>query len=398
MTAPLLVLGAGEDQLPIYREAGRRGLPTIAVDRRDSGPGVRAADEFLQISTHDGAAIAASLAGRAIAGVATAASDACLASVVALTEHFGVRRWMSPTAAATSMDKALFREVMAKAGIDGPGWVTGDDAERLTAAAGCLHLPVVTKPVDASGSHGAGLVRTPAELAGAIRVAVEASPTGRAIVEEFVEGRNLTVEIFFLAGQARLVVVTEKRLTGSGFVVEGHRCPADISAEARRRLATASLAVAQAMEVRDGPLNLDFILTADQEPIVLEAGARLGGNGFPLLVQAMRGVDPAQAMVGLSLGETIDLEPVREDYGLLHVISSPLTEPAVLGAVRGVAAAQALPGVAFAEVYPRPGELVHPFIRSAHKLGYVGVVGATASEAEARLQAALALIEIELTP
>lgn len=396
MTAPLLVLGAGEDQLPIYREATRRGLKTIAVDRRDSGPGVRAADEFLQISTHDGDAIAAALAGRIIAGVATAASDACLASVVTLTEHFGVRRWMSPTAAATSMDKALFREVIAKAGINSPGWVTGGDPERLTAAAGRLQLPVVTKPVDASGSHGAGLVRTLDELGAAIQVAVEASPTGRAIVEEFVEGRNLTVEIFFVAGQARLVVVSEKRLTGSGFVIEGHRCPADLSAEVQQRLLAASIAVAQAMELRDGPLNLDFILTKDQEPIVLEAGARLCGNGFPLLIQAMRGVDPVRAMVGLSLGETVDLEPVRAEYGLLHVISSPLPEPAVLGAVRGVAAALALPGVAFAEVYPRPGELIQPFTRSAHKLGYVGVVGATASEAETTMQAALAAIEIEL--
>jgi biotin carboxylase len=294
------------------------------------------------------------------------------------------------------MDKALVREMIAKAGIDSPGWVTGGDADRLTVAAERLQLPVVTKPVDASGSHGAGLVRTARDLGSAIQVAVEASPTGRAIVEEFVEGRNLTVELFFVEGQARLIVISEKQLTGSGFVIGGHRCPADISAEARQRLIAASIAVAQAMELLNGPLNLDFILTTAQEPVVLEAGARLCGNGFPLLIQAMRGVDPVRAMVGLSLGETVDLEPVREKFGLLHVISSPLTEPAVLGAIRGVTTALALPGVAFAEVYPRPGELVHPFTRSAHKLGYVGVVGATASEAETNLQAALALIEIDL--
>ncbi|MFC0623273.1 ATP-grasp domain-containing protein [Kribbella deserti] len=398
MSSPLLILGTGEDQLPVYREATRRGLRTIGVDRSSSGPGGPVADEFLQISTHDGEAIAAALAGRTIAGVATAASDACLASVVTLTERFGVRRWLSATAAAASMDKALFRRMMADAGIGGPAWVAGDDAGYLIAAAGRLRLPVVTKPVDASGSHGAGLVTTPAELPDAIHVAVDASPTGTAIVEEFIAGRNLTVELFLLDGRIRLCVISEKQLSGSGFVIAGHCCPAELSALARQRLVAASAAVAKAMEVCDGPLNLDFILTPGGEPIVLEAGARLCGNGFPLLVKAMRGVDTVRALVSLSLGEPVDLEPAMDRFGLLQVIASPLAEPATLVSVNGVAVARELPGVAFAEVYPQPGDVIHPFTRSGHKLGYVGVAGDTAAAADQTLRAALALIEIDLAP
>lgn len=37
----LIVLGASEEQIPLYQEARRRGIPTIAVDMRSTPPRFR---------------------------------------------------------------------------------------------------------------------------------------------------------------------------------------------------------------------------------------------------------------------------------------------------------------------------------------------------------------------
>jgi biotin carboxylase len=396
--APLLVLGAGEDQLPLYREAGRRGIPTIGVDQNANRPAVPLADEFLPISTRDHRDIHAALAGREISGVVTAASDASLESVVELTRQFGVTPWLSGTAAATSLDKAEFHRVTAAAGIPAPAWYAGGSTEDWQRVAGRLGYPLVLKPVDASGSFGASLIAEPAELEPGLAVAVAASPSGTLIAEQYVAGRNLTVELFFVGGRPALRVVSEKVLGGpTGFLICGHRCPADLGTEEDRRVAELALAVADAMEVRDGPLNIDVILPPNGSPIVLEAGARLCGNAFPRLVREMSGADTIAAMVSLGLGEPVRLTSTRARHGQLRVLASPLAEPARVLSVDGLAQARTQPGVVFADVYVDRGDLVQPFLRAAYKMGYIGVVGDSAADADSALRAALSMIRIELS-
>lgn len=396
MSRPLLVLGAGEDQVPVYREAARRGLPTIGVDMSTDRPGVALADEFLPLSTRDHEAIAQALAGREIAGVASAASDACLQSIHVLSGVFGTPQWISHTAAVTSMDKAAFRRLMTAIGVPGPAWTAGQDLVAVAAAAAEFSMPVVAKPVDASGSRGTQLVTDSQLLPEALAYAAAGSLSGTVIVEEYVPGRNVTVELFMAGGEPGFLTVTEKRMADRrNFVINGHRCPADLPAAVRHRLEQESARISLAMEVRDGPVNLDFIISPRGIPVVLEAGARVGGNGFPALVRAMSDVDTIAAVVSLAIGEPFDVRPKADRHAMLHVMASPHRQPLRLTVADGADRARALPGVAFAEFYLRPGQTVHPFTCSANKIGYVAVVGDDHAEAQRTLDLALAQINIE---
>ncbi|MFE3830943.1 hypothetical protein [Streptomyces sp. NPDC059092] len=80
----LLVLGASEEHIPLYQEAQRRGIPTIAVDMRADAPAFRCADAALRISTRDVEAIAHALGDVRPAGIVGGASDAALATWHAL--------------------------------------------------------------------------------------------------------------------------------------------------------------------------------------------------------------------------------------------------------------------------------------------------------------------------
>jgi biotin carboxylase len=394
-TEPLLVLGASEEQLPIYREARRRGLRTIAVDQRRDRPALAEADAFIQVSTRDHRAIAAALDGVVPTAVVSGGSDASLMSWHELSALYRTPLRYPRKAAAASMDKAVFHEIVRRTGLAGYRWVRTTGADEPAAAG--LDLPVVVKPADASGSKGTTLVTARAELAPALAYAAAYSVSGGIMIEEFVAGRNLTVEVFLRRGSAIFSVITEKRLLpGPGFLIGGHTCPAVVGQTARRRVVEIAVRLCEAMDLTDGFAHFDVILAADGTPYLLEVGARLCGNGYPRLMRAVYGVDTVAAQLDLVLGRPSDLRPERTGHGIIHVLTSPSDREGVLADVKGLDKVRALPGVADVEVVTPIGGVVRPFTDSGNKLGYVVVTGDTPAAAEARLTDALDTLELDI--
>lgn len=396
---PLLVLGASEEQLPLYREARRRGLRTIAVDQRRDRPARAEADAFVQVSTRDHRAIAAALDGVVPTAVVSGGSDASLMSWHELSVLYRTPVRYPRKAAAASMDKAVFHELVRRAGLTGYRWLRTTGAGDRAVPASGLDLPVVVKPSDASGSKGTTLVTERAGLAPALAHAAAFSVSGEIMVEEFVAGRNLTVEVFLRHGSAIFSVITEKRLLpGPNFLIAGHTCPAVIGEPARRRVVEAAVRLCEAMDLTDGPAHFDVILAADGTPYLLEVGARLCGNGYPRLTRAVYGVDTVAAQLDLVLGRPFDLRPEHACHGIIQVLGSPSGREGVLADVRGLDEIRTSPGVADAEVVTPIGGMVRPFTDSGNKLGYVVVTGDTPAAAEARLAAALDTLELDIKP
>lgn len=393
----MLVLGASEDQLPVYVEARRRGIATIAVDQRQDRPALAYADEWLPVSTRDHDGIVAALGGRRPTAVVTAASDAGLWTWHELSRRYDLPYRYPAAAARVSLDKATFHEVVKATGVPGYRWHRSTDPAALTRAACELGFPVVVKPPDASGSKGVSLVERLADLPAALAYAGGFTTGGALLVEEFVAGRNLTVEVFMQGGRVGFAGVTQKRIVpGPHFVIGGHTSPADVDAKTRARLVDTAERLCRAVGLVDGPANFDVIVRADGTFAVLEANARLCGNAFPSLMRQTAGVDTVAALVSMALGEPFDLTPTRHGAGIIHVLASPLPHEGVLTAVRGVAEARALPGVVTCEVYAEPGTVVRPFVQSANKLGYLVVTAPDVPTAESRLAAALDVLKLDV--
>lgn len=100
-----------------------------------------------------------------------------------------------PEVMAIAADKATARAIVAEAGVAVPAGQVVWAGERST-----LTLPVVVKPVSADNSVGVSLVRAPAELAGAIDLALDHGEA--ALVESYVElGREVRCGIVVRDGE-----------------------------------------------------------------------------------------------------------------------------------------------------------------------------------------------------
>jgi len=92
---------------------------------------------------------------------------------------------------ALAMDKVASKRLVAEAGIDTPPYEIWDDRRLQDTPQSTLPLPLIVKPVDQGSSVGTAVVRQPEDLLPALRETI--SQFGRALVEQFVVGEELTV-------------------------------------------------------------------------------------------------------------------------------------------------------------------------------------------------------------
>lgn len=396
--SPLLVLGASDDQLPVYREARRRGIPTIAVDKRRDLPALRLADEHLAMSIRDPVAIAEALGERVPRAVIASGGELGIWSWQVLSERYGTPYRFPHSAALASTDKAAFLRTAEAAGVNTHRWRHGTDPTALAAAATEVGFPLVVKPADGSGKRGVRLVEAPGQLPEALAASAAESYRNELVLEELLRGRDLTVDVFLTGGRVAFAAVHEKLTAGGAdFRVRGHVTPAPLDATTHRRLVDTAERLCEAIGLTEGPADFDLFLGEDGGIEVVEVNARTPGEAVPLLIRETYGVDLIAALVSLVLGETPDLTPDREQgVGLLHMLASPLATPGVLRAVRGVEQVRHLPGVARCEVYAEPGTRVPPFPRLGHEVGYLVVVADDRDQAHQALSVALDRLEIDV--
>lgn len=388
----LVVLGASQEHIPLYQEARRRGMPSIAVDVRRDAPGVGWADAALTVSTRDVAAIAAALEGCGPAGIVGGASDAALASWHTLSARFA-GGYVYPKRALAACDKVASRALAAACGIAGCPWVFSHDPATVVAKARQLRFPLVVKPSGGSGSRGVTRVDRPAGLAAAVAHARSYGGDQAVIVEELARGRPLAVQVFMAGGQAVMACALDKRLWPDTFVVRG-LCTAELPDAVYERVRSAAERLCRALGIVDGPASVDMALDTDGQVRFIEINPRLGGDGVPRLLAAAYGVDVVRAVVAMALGEPFSglLRPTRASHAGLELIGSPVGVAGELVSWGGVAEACHVRGVTDIALYAQPGDRVWPHHHSGRTIGLVVAAGATPAQACAAVAEARGLV------
>ncbi|MFZ4765060.1 MAG: D-alanine--D-alanine ligase family protein [Roseimicrobium sp.] len=220
----------------------------------------------------------------------------------AILEQLGVAyTGAGVTASRVAFDKAQSKEKFVAAGVPTPRSqiLRLDGVDSLE-----LSLPVVVKPICEGSSVGVHIVRTEAELAGALEDAKRFG--GTTLAEEFIEGKELTVGVI---GELVLPVIHIEPvsgfyninnkypwMTGAGKTL--YHCPAELDVLTTEKVQSAALAAMKAVGVEVYG-RVDVMLRADGEPFVLEINtipgmtvssllpkaAKASGMGFPQLVE-----------------------------------------------------------------------------------------------------------------
>jgi len=369
----------------VLRAARDRGLFVIALDRDPAAPGFGYADRRAVVSTEDEPAISMLAAAEELDGVIAAGIDWPVAIAARVAARLGLPHPLTPETAALAVSKQRQRDRLAEHGVPQPRW------QLVTHAPDDMEAPCVVKPPDRQGQKGLTLVRDRDRLAEAVAEAVSASRTHVALVEELIEGPEVTVNAFSTDGVFHPLTVND-RLTADepAFgVALAHAWPSEHETEGAVEVAEAA---ASALGIENGPTYTQVVLSP-AGPTVMELAARVGGGHDAELCLAALGIDLNGLALAAALGEPVEI-PAPQPVGgaCVRFLVAP---QGTLERVEGIDEALAQEGILDARVYRRPGWIFTPLRRGADRAGFVLATGSSRNDALAKADRAAELIRFE---
>ncbi|MFH9468966.1 ATP-grasp domain-containing protein [Streptomyces clavifer] len=311
-----------------------------------------------------------------------------------------------PGPAAEAMENACrkdaTRRILDAAGLPGPRFAVCTDAVAAAEAARAIGYPLVVKPVDLCAGMLVRRVDDETELAAACD-ALAGFPvnargqlrTPHILLEEFLQGPEVSVETVSYAGTTHVVGVTDKSVGGApAFIETGHMFPAALGPDDLAAATGTALRAGAALGLDDVVAHTEIKLTPDG-PRVVEVNPRPAGNRITELVRHVTGIDLAAACVDVALGREPDLR--RRDTGLRSAAIGFLVPEAAgtLASVEGAAGMRDADGVLEVQM-AEPGRKVGAADSNNAYLGHVMAGDAAGLGARDRVESLLAAVRPRL--
>lgn len=301
MKKKLAIVGASYLQLPLVQKAKEMGLEVHCFAWEEGAVCKPLVDHFYPISTVDKEKILEVCQNVRIDGICTIASDVAAPTVAYVANKMGLIG--NPyESAVKANNKYLMRNAFMAAGVPCPQYkmvTSAKDAHSME-----WSYPLIVKPTDRSGSLGVTKVLTPDELSPAVEKALSVSFKKEAMVEEFIEGREISVEFISYKGRHYPLQITDKVTTEAPHFVElEHHQPSSLSHEMFERIYDITKNALNALGITNGASHSEYKITKEGRIAVMEIGGRMGGDFIGSdLVKLSTGYDFLKGVINVALG------------------------------------------------------------------------------------------------
>ena len=319
----LAIIGASYLQRPLAEKAREMGLRTICFAWAEGAICADLVDVFYPISIVEKEQILEICIKEQIDGICTIASDVAAPTVAFVAEKMGLVG-NSYEASLKANNKWLMRQSFSSAGVVCPQFicVKGEICD-IAFVQSSMSLPLIVKPSDRSGSLAVNKITDWAQLPSAIQEAQSASFKNEAMVEEFIEGREISVEFISYQGKHYPLQITDKVTTGAPHFVElEHHQPSTLSDAMYTNVYGITERALRALGITNGASHAEYKITDDGRVYIIEIGARMGGDFIGShLVQLSTGYDYLRGVIEVSLGIFIESVISQQKYAGVYFLS-----------------------------------------------------------------------------
>lgn len=301
------VLAGGLPQIELIKQLKSRNITTVLADGNANALARPYADIFYQIPIFDVEKVKEVAVREQVDFLITVCADQVLLVVAQVSEMLGLPCYIDYQTAQNVSDKIYMKRIFWDHNIPTSRYVEmeGLDWNEIRK----LRYPMVVKPVDAYSSKGVRKVWNDQELETCFAEAAQISRTGGVIVEEFVQGDEISVDVYVENGEAKLLCVSnsEKINDADRFIIFRGRYPVAASEALLEEIRRVAQMIADAFGLKDSPMLIQMI-TDGERVSVLEFCARTGGNMKYLLIRRSCGFDVIKAVIDLTVGQKPHVE------------------------------------------------------------------------------------------
>lgn len=393
MTKKVMFIGAGRHQLRGIQKAKEMGLFVIATDGDSTAPGLGLADMSYVLDVKDIEANLDIAKKNSIDGVLAVASEVSLKTVGTITEKLSLPG-SNLSVIDRCTDKGLMRDSFLKGGVASPKSYAVYSYEEALEKANKIQYPVVIKPADNAGSRGVRMVCAEQDLKEAYLRAFENSRKGKVLIEEFMEGVEVSVEAFMYEGRMNIIALSDKVRTPPPYLVDiAALFPIKYPNNVQEEIIEVARKAIEATGIEVGPVHMELIMTKDG-PVPVEVAAR--GPGFKIFTDILpniTGIDLLKALIQISLGETPDLKKTRNMSAAIKFID---TKSGILKKISGLEEAKKVKGIYELELYAKEGDKVFNLTCGSDRIGHIISITDNREKAEKAIEEATSLLKLEV--
>jgi biotin carboxylase len=402
----LWIVGGGVESVPGILSAKEMGLRVVVSDGNPDAAGFDHADEHFVVSTYDverhlHLASNYNRTARPLDGVLCVASDVAF-TVASIAHELGLPG-IAPKTARLSQDKLAMKEHFRAAGVPIPWFEEVESSGQLESLVKTRGLPLVLKPVDSRGARGVLQLKNGIDLAEAYANSRACSPTGRVMVEEFLQGPQISSESIFVEAGTTTPGFSDRNYEYlerfSPYIVEnGGEQPSRLDGVNRRSAIRTVEEAAQSLGLMSCTVKGDLVITPEG-PKIIEVALRLSGGWFATdQIPLATGVDIVVIAIRLALGEPVDLAEIEPAPAEGVAIRYFFPDPGRVVSVTGVEFFQTRNWVHKICLFVKPGDEVKTVTDHTKRAGFVITTGKSRREAVERAEHVVENVEIKTVP
>jgi len=401
MAKKMMILGASALQVPAIRKAKEMGYEVISVDYDPDALGFELADVKLVVSTLDQEEVLRQALIYKPDVIITSTSDGPVRTAAYVNEKLGKQPDLAYEDSLCATIKSHMRERLKECGVPIPQYYVVNSKNEFEDAVNAMNKDMIVKPADNAGSRGVVLLKKdadtgktePEDILSIYEYSKSNSRNGIIMVEEFMDGDEVSVESMTVNGETTIITITDKMTTPPPYFVElGHVEPTQHPVELQDKIKEVAKQAVAAIRLQNGPSHTEIKLTKEG-PKIVELAARLGGDFITSkLVPLSTGVDMVGNSVVLATGGRIDLIKKWDKGAAIRFI------PGESGMIKSIEVPEnlySLPGIEEIVLYKKSGDSIDGTKSSNDRLGHIIATGRDAGTAFEKATSVLNKIKVE---
>ncbi|MBE6851886.1 MAG: ATP-grasp domain-containing protein [Ruminococcus sp.] len=299
----LLILGGSHAEIPLIQSAQKKGFYVITTGNQEDGQGHKFSDRYVNCDFSDKEAILSLARTVKADAICSGCNDFALLSAAYAAEKLGLPGHDSYETSLILHHKDRYRKFAADNGMPTPQAYKSFSVEEACRYAGDIGYPVIVKPVDLTGGKGIKKCCDQAELISACSDAFCRTREDHIIIEKFIDGTNHGFSAFIKNKKVIFFFADNEHYYLNKYMVSGASTPADVPDSVPDMLCEYSETISQSLGLVDGILHIQYILSEDSIPYIIEVCRRAPGDLYIRFVELATGVPYPDMIVGAETGE-----------------------------------------------------------------------------------------------
>lgn len=384
MGKKLLVLGGGENQVPIIQKAKQLGHHVVLCDYLPDNPGRLYSDIHYLASTYEYEDVLKVAKKEKIDGVVTN-SEPVLHVMARLTDELKLPSVTEKTV-ALFLDKNRMRNHLEKCGFNTVRYRSCEELEDAIGFFRSVKCKMIMKPADSSASRGVFSINNEDDIRKYFKVSQNANRRSRDVqLEEYIEGYEFSVDGICIDGKHYSLGVSRKKQYSYNENLDKELYfsyyDSDFDYDALREY---NDEIAESTGLPFGMTHAEYKYSNGRFHFI-EMAARGGGMFIStMIIPFISGVDTVKILIESSLGEQVtESIEVNDQFknrcGVLKFLSPPNEQSGIVRCIDGVDVLKQK-GIVKYSFDCKVGDYVKHADDGTNRLGYYIAVGETKRE------------------